>query len=55
MDTEEHIEIQKAIRDGRPETDEGPYYHESWWESYKGSVKGKLGGSIDRRGWSARS
>lgn len=46
MDTEEHIEIQKAIRAGKPETDEGPYYHESWWESYKGSVKGKLGGAV---------
>jgi hypothetical protein len=46
MDTEEQVELKKAMRDGRPETDEGPYYHESWWESYKGGVKGKLGGLI---------
>ena len=46
MDTEEHIEIQKAIMNGHPETDEGPYYHDSWWESYKGGVKGKLGGAV---------
>jgi hypothetical protein len=46
MDTEEHIEIQKSISRGQPTTDEGPYYHETWWESYKGSVKGELGGAI---------
>ncbi len=46
MDTEEHIKIQQAIQNGHPETDEGPYYHESWWESYKGGVKGYLGGAI---------
>src|SRR5271156_6856405 len=45
MDTEEHIEIQHNIMEGRPQTDEGPYYHEPWWEAYKGSVKGKLGGA----------
>ena len=44
MDTEEDLKIQHAIRTGKSETDEGPYYHDSWWESYKGSVKGKLGG-----------
>jgi hypothetical protein len=46
MDTKEHIEIQKAIAAGQPETDEGPFYHESWWEAYKGSIKGKLGGAV---------
>jgi len=44
MDTEEDLEIQKAFRTGQSQTDEGPYYHTSWWESYKGGVKGKLGG-----------
>lgn len=46
MDTEEHVKIKRLQGSGRPETDEGPYYHESWWESYKGGVKGKLGGLI---------
>lgn len=46
MDTEEDIEIKEAERLGKVQTDEGPYYHEPWWESYKGSVKGKLGGLI---------
>lgn len=45
MDTEEHIEIKESISKGHPVTDEGPYYHDSWWDSYKGSVKGKLGGA----------
>jgi len=46
MDTEEDTEIRIAKFIGRPETDEGPYYHDAWWESYKGSVKGKLGGAV---------
>ncbi len=46
MDSEEHREIQHALRHGKPETDEGPYYHEAWWEAYKGGVKGLLGGLI---------
>lgn len=46
MDTEEDIEIKEAARAGKVQTDEGPYYHEPWWEAYKGSVKGKLGGLI---------
>jgi hypothetical protein len=46
MDTEENLEIQSAIRQGHPPTDEGPYYHEPWWESYKGGVKGYLGGAV---------
>jgi hypothetical protein len=44
MDTEEDLKIKAAQRTGRSETDEGPYYHTSWWEAYKGGVKGKLGG-----------
>lgn len=44
MDTEEHIEIEKAKIEGHSQSDEGPYYHHSWWESYKGGVKGKIGG-----------
>ena len=46
MDTEEDLEIQKAKLAGHTQTDEGPYYHKSWWESYKGGVKGKLGGVV---------
>lgn len=46
MDTEEAREIAHHQYIGRPETDEGPYYHESWWEAYKGGVKGLLGGLI---------
>src|SRR5688500_20157160 len=46
MDSEEHLEIQHARRIGHPQTDEGPYYHDTLWETYKGSVKGKLGGAI---------
>jgi len=46
MDSSENHEIQKAQKFGHPETDEGPYYHEAWWESYKGSVKGKFGGAV---------
>jgi hypothetical protein len=46
MDTEEDLKLKAALSQGTPETDEGPYYHDSWWESYKGSVKGKLGGVI---------
>jgi len=46
MDSEEHKEVQHAIRHGHPETDEGPYYHEAWWEAYKGGVKGLLGGLL---------
>lgn len=46
MDTEESLKIQKAAASGYTQTDEGPYYHKSWWESYKGGVKGKLGGVV---------
>ena len=53
MDTSEHVEIQEAKHLGHPQTDEGPYYHDSWWESYKGSVKGKLGGAVIGAGMGA--
>ena len=46
MDTQEHIEIKHALSAGHSQTDEGPYYHSAWWESYKGGVKGKLGGGV---------
>ena len=46
MDSEEHHEITEAQRKGLPETDEGPYYHKTWWEGYKGGVKGLLGGLL---------
>ncbi len=44
MDTEKYKELQHQIDQGLSPNDEGPYYHHSWWESYKGSVKGKFGG-----------
>lgn len=44
MDTEEARKIAHHASLGKPETDEGPYYHESWWEAYKGAVKGVIGG-----------
>lgn len=46
MDSEEHHEVTEALRKGAPETDEGPYYHKTWWEGYKGGVKGLLGGLL---------
>jgi hypothetical protein len=46
MDTEKHLEIQQKIVHGESPNDEGPYYHHAWWESYKGGVKGKLGGLV---------
>lgn len=46
MDTEEIKEISHHRKHGRPETTRGPYYHKTWWESYKGAVKGILGGLI---------
>lgn len=44
MDTEKSLLVQKKINVGQSPNDEGPYYHHIWWESYKGGVKGKLGG-----------
>lgn len=46
MDTEKHLEVQKKIEQGKSLSDEGPYYHHSWWEAYKGASKGELGGTI---------
>lgn len=46
MDTEELEEIAFHRKNGRPETTRGPYYHKTWWESYKGAVKGILGGIV---------
>lgn len=46
MDTEKYNEIQEKVRNGKPVSDEGPYYHHVHWETYKGGVKGKLGGAI---------
>lgn len=44
MDSEKNAHMRHLLLEGRPVTDEGPYYHHAWWESYKGGVKGKLGG-----------
>lgn len=46
MDSEKYLKLEKAIEDGKSPTDEGPFYHHSWWEAYKGSIKGKLGGMV---------
>lgn len=46
MDSEEFKEVREARAKGLPETDEGPYYHKTWWEGYKGGVKGLLGGLL---------
>lgn len=46
MDASELEEIAFHRQHGRPETTRGPYYHKTWWESYKGAVKGILGGIV---------
>jgi hypothetical protein len=46
MDSLDVQKLKKARSQGQSETDEGPYYHKSWWEAYKGSAKGKFGGAI---------
>ena len=46
MDSHEAHKLENARIEGRSETDEGPYYHNSWWEAYKGSAKGKFGGAV---------
>jgi hypothetical protein len=46
MDSQELEEIAFHQQNGRPETTKGPYYHQTWWESYKGAVKGILGGIV---------
>lgn len=44
MDTEKYRKLKGKMDQGLSPNDEGPYYHHAWWESYKGSVKGKFGG-----------
>jgi hypothetical protein len=46
MDSEKYLKLEKAIEDGQSPSDEGPFYHHSFWEAYKGSIKGKLGGIV---------
>lgn len=46
MDSEKNAHMRELLLEGRPVTDEGPYYHHAWWEAYKGGVKGKLGGGV---------
>src|SRR5690349_14446719 len=46
MDSEKYLKLEKAIEDGKSPNDEGPFFHHSWWEAYKGSIKGKLGGIV---------
>ncbi len=46
MDSEKNTHMRELLEAGRPVTDEGPFYHHAWWESYKGGVKGKLGGGF---------
>jgi len=46
MDSEEKDHIEHLIANGRHVNDSGPFYHHTFWESYKGMVKGKLGGLL---------
>jgi len=46
MDSEEQDHIEHLMATGRSANDSGPFYHHTFWESYKGSVKGKLGGLL---------
>ncbi len=46
MDTEKLLEVEHKIEKGKSLSDEGPYYHHTWWESYKGASKGELGGTV---------
>lgn len=46
MDSEEKRHIEHLQETGRAVTDEGPAYHQAWWEAYKGGVKGTLGGLL---------
>jgi ABC-type multidrug transport system fused ATPase/permease subunit len=46
MDSEKNTHMRELLEAGRPVTDEGPFYHHAFWESYKGSVKGQLGGGL---------
>src|SRR5262245_11785626 len=46
MDTEKLLDIEHKIETGKSLSDEGPYYHHTWWEAYKGASKGELGGTV---------
>lgn len=46
MDTEKLLELEHKIEQGKSLSDEGPYYHHTWWEAYKGASKGELGGVV---------
>src|SRR5690242_4002836 len=46
MDSEKYLKLEKQIEHGKSPTDEGPFYHHSWWESYKGMIKGYVGGIV---------
>lgn len=46
MDSAEHKEIQELIKEGRHPSDEGPFYYHSFWQAYKGGVRGKVGGFL---------
>ena len=46
MDSEYHDHIEHLLANGRSANDSGPFYHHTFWEAYKGSVKGKLGGLL---------
>lgn len=46
MDSHGQEILDHAKRHNLPQTDEGPYYHDAWWEAYKGGVKGLMGGLL---------
>jgi len=46
MDSEKYLELESKFEKGESPSDEGPFYHHSWWEAYKGSIKGKVGGIV---------
>lgn len=46
MDSEEYQEVQKMVENGVSSSNEGPFYHHTFWQSYKGAIKGKLGGLV---------
>lgn len=46
MDSEEHHELQELVNKGVSSSNEGPFYHHAFWQSYKGATKGKLGGLV---------
>ena len=46
MDSEEYRKLQMIAQSGVSSSNEGPFYHHSFWQSYKGGIKGKLGGMV---------